>query len=751
MNRFVTAFLAVVMALMISASAFAQTRVTIRDINHVPQANIDELNALGASATPQQVKALTTPTLLNQQVVFTAVVLSDPYNSGFASWNAAENRPGRVHVFVRDTSAMSMGFEGMGTQLVDATGAVASLLVGDVIDIVGTVTVFGATFNSMQITPTSFQVIGSVDPSHPLMQPVSVTTPEIHRIVVPGGGLTGSVQINWNNYRSLNGQYVRVEGAQVIASVSAPTGRPAFIMSTFGTENFLDTQDFSLRYRNDRVGSYANPPYNTRPPGDPYEPPAAGTIVNVQGFLVFQGSNFNWTYGVPAGAVFSIVPWEDEDLQAVEGPPIVALPSFPDGIPGNAPVTITTTVEPGTPGRTITSVELVYTFSTDGIQRTVNMTDAGGGTYQGQIPPAPDGAFVTYFVRATDNTGATSESQSRTYRVLYNGITRIEHIQRTATGGVGNSPFTGRTLPMNLQAVVMTDVATTGFLSIQDDSNLEPWSGIFVQVTEPIGALNLVPGDRITISNATVVETFAAGAISSGTTTLTNATLVRVGSVTPYAPKTLPTGLLAQDPPTAEAHEGMLLRFDNVIITSTNPDGPQTNECVPGAGFGEWAFVSAGAPASDAIRADDESAQIPCGYNVQNFVVGQERLFMQGIWFFSFGNFKLAPRVVTDIGPIGLPNEAIGGDIPTHFALEGNYPNPFNPSTLIRYAIAAPGHVTLKVYDVTGREVATLVDGYLTPSVYQATFDASDLATGVYFYRLAAGGQLLTGKMLLVK
>jgi hypothetical protein len=47
--------------------------------------------------------------------------------------------------------------------------------------------------------------------------------------------------------------------------------------------------------------------------------------------------------------------------------------------------------------------------------------------------------------------------------------------------------------------------------------------------------------------------------------------------------------------------------------------------------------------------------------------------------------------------------------------------------------------------------VATLVDGYLTPSVYQATFDASDLATGVYFYRLAAGGQLLTGKMLLVK
>ncbi len=89
--------------------------------------------------------------------------------------------------------------------------------------------------------------------------------------------------------------------------------------------------------------------------------------------------------------------------------------------------------------------------------------------------------------------------------------------------------------------------------------------------------------------------------------------------------------------------------------------------------------------------------------------------------------------------------------IPTSFALHQNYPNPFNPTTNIEYRIANSGFVSLKVYDVLGREVATLLNEVRKPGGYQITFDARGLASGVYFYRLTAGGFSQVKKMLLTK
>ena len=92
-------------------------------------------------------------------------------------------------------------------------------------------------------------------------------------------------------------------------------------------------------------------------------------------------------------------------------------------------------------------------------------------------------------------------------------------------------------------------------------------------------------------------------------------------------------------------------------------------------------------------------------------------------------------------------------EIPTHFSLEQNYPNPFNPETTIRYTIPKSSQVTLKVYDVLGREIATLVDEVKQPGIYNSTFSTlrSSLTSGVYFYRLQAGGFVQTKKMLLIK
>lgn len=91
------------------------------------------------------------------------------------------------------------------------------------------------------------------------------------------------------------------------------------------------------------------------------------------------------------------------------------------------------------------------------------------------------------------------------------------------------------------------------------------------------------------------------------------------------------------------------------------------------------------------------------------------------------------------------------GSLPADFSLSQNYPNPFNPATEIRYAIPKDTHVTLKVYNVVGAEVATLVQDHQAAGVYTVRWDARDMSNGVYFCRLRAGEFSKTLKMVLLK
>jgi len=122
-------------------------------------------------------------------------------------------------------------------------------------------------------------------------------------------------------------------------------------------------------------------------------------------------------------------------------------------------------------------------------------------------------------------------------------------------------------------------------------------------------------------------------------------------------------------------------------------------------------------------------------------------------------------QVLVDIGNDGtiddtltLVNQVTGiGDdqgsliTPNSYNLAQNYPNPFNPTTKISWQSPVSSHQTLKVYDVLGNEVATLVDEYKPAGSYEVTFDASRLASGIYLYKLQAGSFLQTRKMILIK
>ena len=90
-------------------------------------------------------------------------------------------------------------------------------------------------------------------------------------------------------------------------------------------------------------------------------------------------------------------------------------------------------------------------------------------------------------------------------------------------------------------------------------------------------------------------------------------------------------------------------------------------------------------------------------------------------------------------------------ETPKPFGLCQNYPNPFNPTTIISYQLAADNYVTLKVYDVLGREVATLVNENQNAGTHQVTFDATNLPSGIYFCRITAGAFTLGRKMILMR
>lgn len=715
--------------------------VTARQINAIPQANVDFLNANEATLTSAQIiENVNTSAYLNQQVQMTGVVLTDPLSSGNATPVGTPPIPGRVHVFVRDVAALTDGNAGMGMQLVDARGdgSILSLVPGDEIVICGIVSPFPSAGGvQMQLAPNSLTVTGSYPANSPLRQPVLITVDDVHDLVADGS------QIDWSRFAEFNSQFVRLEAATLVQGVPAPTGRPDMLFESEENGPQINSGTLSLRFRNDRAATYPNPPYNTRPSDDPFTPPATGTA-NVQGYLTFSGYDGPTDYARPANANWVINPFADEDFEIAVAPPIVSIPPITSAPGSGSPVTITATVEAGTAGNTITSVTLAYQV-VGGNGGTVTLAPNGDGTYTGQIPAAPNLSFVTYTITATDNQGAAFTTPQASYRVLDGPVTSLALVQTTVDGNPGGSPFyfgtgnnPGPAVAFDLDAVVQRvfQQGTSYYAILQDDATLQPWTGIwaFFGSTAPA----LATGDRITITEAAINERFEV-------TQLQNIVFSVTGSGSPYPYKEVTTDLFAGAAGRAvsEAHEGMTLRFNNVTITDVNADGPDTE-----TGFGEWAFSSDGTVANQ-LRADAATTEIPPTYNLDNLVVGQERAFIQGAMYFSFANWKLIPFSTADIGSIIVSSEegAEGGTA----RIAGAFPNPTTGTARVRFELDRPGTARLALVDALGREVAVLADGAYGADAYDVTLDARGLAAGVYTLRLTTADAVATTRLSVVR
>jgi hypothetical protein len=170
--------------------------------------------------------------------------------------------------------------------------------------------------------------------------------------------------------------------------------------------------------------------------------------------------------------------------------------------------------------------------------------------------------------------------------------------------------------------------------------------------------------------------------------------------------------------------EGMVLSWETASEIDcygwvVQRDGEDISEVIPGYGTTvephEYSYVDVSAQAGETYS-----------YRLKQIDIGGE---------------------ITYSDPITMTMEAMV----VEYGLQGNYPNPFNPQTMLRYSLAEAGDVTLIVYDVNGRPVATLVDGWREVGYHEATFDATNLASGVYIYYLKVNDFSATSKMVLLK
>jgi len=190
----------------------------------------------------------------------------------------------------------------------------------------------------------------------------------------------------------------------------------------------------------------------------------------------------------------------------------------------------------------------------------------------------------------------------------------------------------------------------------------------------------------------------------------------------------------------------------NIILTDDDGDGLYTGSInVAGPTFGaiqyKYAFGGAGGFSEEMGGGFDDAGRRRTRFIVPN---------ADGSWptEFSFPEETYLPDGLLpfEANPaVGVSVEQISDELPSKISLEANYPNPFNPTTTIEYSLTNTEQVALKVYDLTGRLVATILDGVQPSGTYKVTFDAEGLASGLYLYRLESASTSLTRKMVLLK
>jgi hypothetical protein len=441
-----------------------------------------------------------------------------------------------------------------------------------------------------------------------------------------------------------------------------------------------------------------------------YDPHLFDVLEKVRGILMYSYDQFK------------IEPRYDDDIV---GPPRIADVRYSPIPPVVGNVTITADI---TDNQSISSATLNYALSPSGPWSQEPMTEARE-IYSAQIGPWEDGDRVYYFVEASDGSMTARKPTEGSYS-FYVGMVDIYDIQFVA------APDVDDTSPLDTLAVNTTGIVTAEpgvysdyyFIIQTEDLPRGAWQGI--KVYDRTGSASFERGDEVIVCGK-VQENWGETEISLHF--VEAAVLVESRGDMPD-PISINTVEL-QTKTTGEQYEGVYVYAENATVEVADLGG----------GYGEWAITNGAA--GDTCRVDDDAE-----YTYDP--VEGDNVYVLGTVMFTYGNYKIEPRGDEDIAvnPVGVDDGIVGAKLD----LGQNMPNPFNPKTTIAFTLPEPTDVTIEVYDVAGRKIVTLMNDRLGSGGHFVEWsgrgdNGEKVASGVYFYRLLAGDEDISKKMVLLK
>ncbi len=636
----------------------------------------------------------------------------------------------RYGSYIQDTSATEWG--GLNVLISDTSAASTQATFFDltdtaqIVELTGVISMYGQTNEMFLLPSVPVNILGNMS-RRPAPQKFSLSD------FIDNG------VVNKANFK-YTGMYVEFDN---VISSDRNTSSGGFTIND-GKGNSMIVYGQSRYFR---LGTEAMP-------GSKYQPPQDGTIINsIRGILTVYNDGYE------------LLPIYPNDLTITLTPPTISgITRDPVQVNTNKPVTISAKVVGGS--GSVTGVSLHYQIG-DQERVTVPMTKSATDTtmYSAVINGiATDSTLVNYFITSDDNIGLTGYNPSDTvkgnyfYQVLNEPLT-IRDVQYSPYGS-GYSSYNG--YYVTLTGIVTADssdipgfgTSTPMRIYMQDKS--AAWSGIMIGVRGINGAdvLKFKRGDSVTLTGR-IMENYSVTSIDSLTSIKVNSS----GNPEP-APIDLKTGdidKITASTDTTEAGEkweSVLVDYKNVTVTDENADGdpgPNTNnhgEMFVNDGSGDTRVELQDGNHNYNNDWDSTLADNPANIYV---MTGSKFSELRGILFYSYSYYKLVPRKNDDL--IGFVTDVKKGvnTQPSSYSLEQNYPNPFNPSTTISYSVPKSSKVTIRIFNVLGQEVRTLVNDYKSPGKYTINFNADNLSSGIYFYTLHAGNTFQVKKMILLK
>jgi len=451
-----------------------------------------------------------------------------------------------------------------------------------------------------------------------------------------------------------------------------------------------------------------------------YSYPSNGTTIDIIGHI---RSN-------PYGTGLNIGPRTSADIRIYTIPPVISdVVRIPAAPKSNEDVSVTAKIMDS--NGTVGQAQIFFKVGTDA-WTSIDMASSDT-IFTGTIPKQADGSMVQYFIKAVDNSGdfalnpGDTSSSKYFYHVRDNGLT-IWDLQWTPFVD-GNSAYLGMEVTVSGVVTASPDDILGDYIIQEGEA---PWNGIWVN-----DALHFPQrGDFVRVSGV-VEENYNVTRLNLVTT------MDSLGTGYTIDPLPITTGQATTGSPEAESYEGVLLQFDNVIVSNPFPDSPSN--------YGEIEINDG----TGGYRVDENGTFT--GNFDSTFALNDKIDRIIGIGWYSFYNYKLEPRGEDDV--IGHRPSAVGErqhHLNLTYDLSQNYPNPFNPATTIHFSLGKNEFVELEVYNILGQKIRTLVHEYKYAGQHTIHWDGLDnngknIASGLYFYTIKAGNFIKTNKMVLLR